>query len=230
MPRLWKNREVSRVESLSDAVFGFAATLLVVSLEVPNSLAQLRAELADYPAFGVCFFALILIWIVHNGFFRRYRVEDRGTIVINATLLFVMLFYVYPLKFAARALFYGLFGMGTAPMGIGSLADLGTMFLLYSGGFAALFLCVAALYLNVWRQRAALSLSPEEASEALFLARHYLIFVGVGLFSILLARIGVGLAFGLPGMIYFVLGPLCFAHGVWSERRRRRVAAATPAA
>ena len=30
-------REVSRIEGFSDAVFGFALTLLVVSLEVPDN-------------------------------------------------------------------------------------------------------------------------------------------------------------------------------------------------
>lgn len=32
----WRGREISRIEGLSDAVFGFAITLLVVSLEVPK--------------------------------------------------------------------------------------------------------------------------------------------------------------------------------------------------
>lgn len=36
-----RGKEVSRVEGLSDAVFGFAITLLVVSLEVPKTFALL---------------------------------------------------------------------------------------------------------------------------------------------------------------------------------------------
>ncbi len=33
----WRGREISRIEGLSDAVFAFAITLLVVSLEVPET-------------------------------------------------------------------------------------------------------------------------------------------------------------------------------------------------
>jgi uncharacterized membrane protein len=35
-------REVSRIEGFSDAVFGFALTLLVVSLEVPDNFDGLK--------------------------------------------------------------------------------------------------------------------------------------------------------------------------------------------
>ena len=40
MTRL-RGREVSRIEGLSDAVFGFEITFLVVSLEVPNTFDEL---------------------------------------------------------------------------------------------------------------------------------------------------------------------------------------------
>lgn len=36
-----RSREVSRLEGLSDAVFGFGITLLVVSLEVPKTFDEL---------------------------------------------------------------------------------------------------------------------------------------------------------------------------------------------
>ena len=39
-------REVSRVEGFSDAVFGFALTLLVVSLEVKEDIEGLKAKLS----------------------------------------------------------------------------------------------------------------------------------------------------------------------------------------
>ena len=102
-PRL-RGREVTRLEALSDAVFGFAATLLVVSLEVPQTFPELTASLRGFVAFAFSFTMLILIWAAHNGFFRRYGLQDSWTVLINSVLLFVVLFYVYPLKFLSTAL------------------------------------------------------------------------------------------------------------------------------
>ncbi|HWB18979.1 MAG TPA: TMEM175 family protein, partial [Phycisphaerales bacterium] len=50
-----RGREVSRLEGFSDAAFAFAVTLLVISLEVPNSFDGLLDVLRGLPAFAVCF-------------------------------------------------------------------------------------------------------------------------------------------------------------------------------
>jgi uncharacterized membrane protein len=91
-------KEVSRIEAFSDAVFALSATLLVVSLEVPHSFSDLVNSLYGFIAFASSFAMLIFIWSQHNAFFRRYNMRDGATILWNSILLFVILFYVYPLN------------------------------------------------------------------------------------------------------------------------------------
>src|ERR1700744_343122 len=95
----WRGLEITRFEGLSDAVFGFAVTLLIVSLEVPKTFSELEATLHGFFAFAICFVLLMLIWFQQYIFFRRYGLQDTWTIVLNAALLFMVLFYIYPLKF-----------------------------------------------------------------------------------------------------------------------------------
>ena len=86
----WRGGDVSRLEGFSDAVFGFALTLLVVSLEVPLTLTDLLQTMRGFMAFAVCFAILSWIWYEHYIFFRRYGLQDALTIVLNALLLFLI--------------------------------------------------------------------------------------------------------------------------------------------
>jgi hypothetical protein len=88
-------------------------------------------------------------------------------------------------------------------------------------GFAAVFLCVALLYRHAWSCRALLGLDAAQAHEARFMMRHYLIMMGMGLGSGALGLLGVGLRFGFPGMVYMLLGPICWWHGErWGQPPR----------
>ena len=222
--------EVTRLEAFSDGVFALSATLLVVSLEVPATVPELITELPGFTSFALSFGALVLIWSVHNAFFRRYALQDRWTILLNACLLFVILFYVYPLKFLARGFaqtFFGVAATAGSTHLIRSVGELASLFVLYSMGFAVVFLCVALLYRHAFRRRLDLELTAAESWEALLYFRHYLIFALIGLLSALLAWQGIGVRFGLPGWIYGLLGPLCYTHGVWSEKRQPAAGAVT---
>jgi hypothetical protein len=94
----WRGEDVWRVEGFSDAVFAFAVTLLVVSLEVPETFDELIQTMRGFLAFAISFALLIWIWYEHYKFFRRYGLRGMPTLWINAVLLFLVLFFVYPLK------------------------------------------------------------------------------------------------------------------------------------
>ncbi len=219
-----RRREVSRLEALADAIFGFSATLLVVSLEVPRTYAELEANVAGFVPFALSFTMLLFIWLAHGAYFRRYGLEDAPTVVINSVLLFVILFFVYPLKFLATSFSQFMFGIGgetgRAGSALRSSDELASLFAIYGLGFVAVFLCFVLLYRHALRCAGALGLAAVERFDAATKARHYLMFVVVGAVSVLVAWSGFGIRFGAPGYVYFLLAPLCFWNG-WSRSRRR---------
>ncbi|MEM8488363.1 MAG: TMEM175 family protein [Bacteroidota bacterium] len=206
-----KRTNSTRLETFSDAVFAFSATLLVVSLEVPESFPALLDDLRGFIAFGLRFAALLMLWSVHHAYFRRFPLADNVNIVLNACLLFVILFYVYPLKFMSEGLVNMLMGIPTN-MGMRNADDLALMFILYSAGFVAIFFFVALMYWHAHRKSRLLNLSFLQKKEAAFFARHYLILAGVGGLSIVMAVLKIGIQIGGPGHVYMILGPLCYWH------------------
>ena len=79
-------------------MFGFALTLLVRLARSPAGLRGLKQILRGFLPFALTFALICWIWYVHYAFFRQFDAEDRLTIVLNSVLLFVVLFFVYPLK------------------------------------------------------------------------------------------------------------------------------------
>src|SRR5262245_1284976 len=101
-----------RIEAFSDAVFAISATLLVVSLEVPRDFAALKQSLAGFVAFAASFAIFINIWAHHHRYFRAFPLADVGNVALNSVLLFVVLFFVYPLKFLMLAFTKWVTGIG----------------------------------------------------------------------------------------------------------------------
>src|SRR6266704_4401231 len=79
----WRSHEISRIEGLSDAVFAFAVTLLVVSLEVPRTFGDLMYAMRGFGAFAISFTLLFIVWFNQYKFFRRYGLQDNITVLLN---------------------------------------------------------------------------------------------------------------------------------------------------
>lgn len=190
---------IGRIEAFSDAVFAFAATLMVVNFEMADNLAITKTTTTSFLSFFVSFFVLLAIWWVHYNFFRRTKYMDNALIALNAVLLFVALYYVFPLKTLVQSL------MGE---GVRSFEELANLFVLYGLGFLLIFLCVSLMYYRTYLKNK----SAKDAIQLYFYARHFAIFVFVACISILIALMGIGLKFGFPGIVYGLIGPLCFWH------------------
>ena len=79
----------------------------------PTNFADLRPSSIGFPAFAVTFSVICWIWYEHYLLFRRYDLEDGFTVVLNCILLFLVVFYAYPMKFMFTRLISGtLLGIG----------------------------------------------------------------------------------------------------------------------
>ena len=159
----WRSHEISRIEGLSDAVFAFAVTLLVVSLEVPKTFTELAAAMRGFGAFAISFALLFIVWFNQYKFFRRYGLQDNLTVCLNAVLLFVVLFYVYPLKFLFSYLVNVLTGgHGEVRLANGNVEamvegnQMSTLMIIFGLGYVAIFSVFILLHLHAYRKRFAL--------------------------------------------------------------------------
>ena len=203
-----RRHEVTRLEGFSDAVFGFALTLLVVSLEVPNSVDELLKDMQGLVGFALTFAMVCWIWYEHNVFFRSYGLQDQWTVFLNCVLLFVVLFYVYPLKFLSAALMQNFFDIGRVDgPRFRTLADGPRLMILYSSGVVLIFLLFVLLYRHAWKKRATLDLTEKEELSLRFGLRAHLLSMGLGLTSLAIVLVN-GRWAPIAGMLYALMGPL----------------------
>ncbi len=217
---------MSRVEALSDAVFAFAVTLLIVSLDPPTSFQDLTAALARFPGFAISFLFLLLIWYQHYLFFRRYGLQDTKTIWLNGMLLFVVLFFVYPLRFL-MALLAQIFG-GGGDWSVLRYTEWQWLMVIYGAGFMAVYGLLAAMVAHAKSRSEDLQLTALEMHETRGLIGTHLIQVGAGALSVALA-LALPRPYGIPiaGWVYGMLFPAHFLHQRRSNRTAPDPAAAT---
>lgn len=241
-PQRTRRDEPSRIEGFSDAVFGFSLTLLAFSLEVPGSIDELRTLAVAQLVPTLAAFALMCwIWAEHNAFFRQFGLQDSTTVMLNCALLFLVVFYTYPLKFMAVYLWAivadvfnwdGIFGaiMASGSLAPGTRAGRGDDFalmLIYNLGFITLFGIFALLYRHALRQKDALGLDETALFDARASQRVHVISVAIGVVAFLvMLAVPRGMA-GLSGMVYMLMGPAHGFHGAWHARARQRMLAAS---
>jgi uncharacterized membrane protein len=218
-----RGHEVKRIETFSDAVFAFAVTLLIVSLEVPHNFDELMTTMRGFFAFGICFTILVLIWHEQHVFFRRYGMDDAWTIALNCALLFIVLFYVYPLKFLFSLAFSdNIYGSGKSPFSIKS-QQLPLLMIVYGVGFILIYSIITLLYIHALGKKTVLDLTATEAFDTRTKIYSQIVMISIGLLSIIVALVLPPKLADLAGFVYFLIG---IALTIYYSRRtkiRRRL-------
>lgn len=123
-PWAFRGDDLSRVFALSDGIFAFSMTLLVLSLAIPVGThgPAVRAYLLSAPflnslyAYAITFFVIFAWWRGHNIVFSYIRSYDRRLLQIN--IVFLLLIAILP--FATEALN----ASGSNPAGVVFFASL----------------------------------------------------------------------------------------------------------
>lgn len=220
-----RSNEIKRIEALSDAVFAFSVSLLVVSLEVPQTFEELRMILKGAVPFFATISLIFLFWYQKYVFFRHYALNDFTTILLNLAYLAVILFYVYPLKFLFSVLLSSWTGMNLFPQaaekGLPVLlpGDFPQLVILFSAGYFVIWILLYFMHIRALRATKDPVLNHYETEYTRKEIRGALWNALIGLLSVLLAIPGVE---WLSGICYLLIPLLLLFNNNIFRRRIRK--------
>jgi len=106
-PRRRRSLDKGRMESFSDGVFGFAATLLVADLALGYGSSALQRVLHAWPAYVAYIISFLTIgaaWLAHTALTDRLARADPLLLRLNLLLLLAVVFLPFPTHLVAEAL------------------------------------------------------------------------------------------------------------------------------
>lgn len=214
-----RGKEVLRIEAFTDAVFAFAVTLLIVSLEVPETFTELTSVMKGFVAFAISFLLLMEIWHEQNIFFRRYGLHDLRTIWLNGMLIFTVLMFAYPLKFLFGLLAGGFVHHGGEHQPVfDSVEQVPQLMYIYSSGFALIYFLLMMMHCHAYSKREQLQLTEVEKFDTLTKVYSLSILMSVGIIVLIVAALLPPASSGGSGFIYTMIGPALF---VFHSKRRK---------
>lgn len=241
-PEGFKYRGVngSRFETLTDIIFGFSITLLVISSEVPKTYVELQASMYSFIGFIFCALLLFSIWNDHKTFFLRYGLEDKKTNILNFLLVFVLLYYIYPMKYLFSFLGTVIYvnikrSLGDhsegLQMAINKLqqAKLETeqwsdIMLRFGLGLLAIYFIFLLLYINAKKKKAQLNLNDMEVYKTQTSLQEYLILVCITLLSILFVLVFKNDGFLYSSLTYILIPITLLIHQNYRTKRYKKIA------
>jgi uncharacterized membrane protein len=223
-----RGREMTRLETFTDAAFAFAAAMLAISIdEIPGTYDELIRALKDVPAFAASFAILLLYWRAHQNWSQRYGLEDLPSVLLTFTLILTVMVYVYPLKIMFGAAFQFISdGWLPSAFVLESVHQFRAMVALFGVGFFVLSALIAALYLVAWTRRRQLAMGAAERLDTAIESAAWFIVAAFGLVSLTLGwTLPEDLVFLAPWvyMLLVVIGPaMGFVQRRLTDRRIAR--------
>lgn len=229
----------SRLETFSDAVFALSITLLIVSSSVPESFEDMIRVFADFIPFAMCMALITYIWYEHFLFFIRFGFRNTRIVLLNAILLFLILFFVYPLKFLSKLLvgiyvkpIIQLFGGDTQWMYgpremLNSFDQMSWLLMIYGFFGTSIFGIMALMYRYALSKKKELKLNKIEEFDSHLSLQSLLIMAGVPFFSIIISFLFRFSIWGgiLGGFSYMLYIPLFIFFSKRGKNRRQALLA-----
>ncbi len=106
-PRRHRPLDKGRMESISDGIFGFAATVLVISIALRPPGTPLHQVLRAWPSFAayvISFLTIGVAWLAHTGLTDRLAQTDSILLRLNVLLLLMVAFLPFPTRLVAETL------------------------------------------------------------------------------------------------------------------------------
>tara|TARA_R110002167_G_C12546207_1_gene640474 strand:+ start:164 stop:877 length:714 start_codon:yes stop_codon:yes gene_type:complete len=224
-PFKMRGENMTRIETFVAAAFAFAVTMLVISVgNVPETMQDFVDATKQIPAFTASCALIMWIWHTHAVWCRRYGLEDGMTIFLSASLIILVLTYIYPLRLMMQALFNRMSnGYFPMEMTINHVWELRFMFAFYAIGFLLLSLNFIALYIYALRNKDSLALDELEYFDSQTEIYMWSIGSGISLLSLLFSLWLPTHLIGFSGYVLFVLFPLLYGHGFYRDSKRRLI-------
>ena len=224
----FRGQEPGRLENFSDACFALAITLLLISTSPPSSFEQMKKFAWEIIPFLFCITLIVMIWQQHFIFFFRYGLRNATVVALNAVFIVIVLFYVYPLKFLAKAILIpitNLFGQDALHAELKSVYkgnEMGDLMVIYGLGAMSIFMVLAMLYRYALTKADELELNDIERFDSKSSMQANFLMGLVPFLSVVVALIFwnsplVGL---FSGMTYFLYSPVMAIF--WSRNGKRR--------
>jgi uncharacterized membrane protein len=99
-------KQTTRLEALSDGIFGVAITLLAIEIGINeyegannfNLWGKIIERWPEYFSYFNSFATVLLIWMGHNKIFKQLRSANHWIILLNGLVLLLVVLFPYPTK------------------------------------------------------------------------------------------------------------------------------------